>query len=99
MKTNNNMNIDAVITWVNSSDAFWQSKINSYLVEKINWKDKEASTRYNSINEVEVAITSIAKYATFIKNIYIVTDNQVIDNFEILRKKIFCSIVCRCFGY
>lgn len=68
--------IDAVITWVNSSDEVWQQKINKYLQQKIDWDNKKASTRYNSLNEIEITITSIIKNATFIKNIYLVTDNQ-----------------------
>lgn len=81
------MNIDAVITWVDSSDKAWRHKINQYLEKKIDWNNKKKSTRYNSINEIEICITSILKFATFIKNIYVVTDNQKPDNFEKLQAK------------
>jgi hypothetical protein len=79
--------IDAVITWVNSSDGVWQQKINNYLQKKIDWDNKKDSTRYNSLNEVEIAILSIIKYAPFIKNIFLVTDNQEPENFIKLQNK------------
>lgn len=81
------MQIDAVITWVDSSDEVWRLKINQYLDEKIDWNDKKDSTRYNSINEIEITILSIIKFATYIKNIYVVTDNQEPKNFKKLKNK------------
>lgn len=79
------MQIDAVITWVDSSDENWRNKINQYLENKIDWNNKKESTRYNSINEVEICIQSILKFATYIKNIYLVTDKQKPKNFEVLK--------------
>ena len=81
------MQIDAVITWVDSSDKAWRSKINEHLDKKIDWNNKKESIRYNSINEIDIAILSILKFATYIKNIYVVTDNQQPENFEKLKKE------------
>lgn len=81
------MQIDAVISWVDSSDDAWRFKINKHLEKKINWNSKKDSTRYNSINEIEICILSILKFATYIKNIYVVTDNQKPKNFESLKTK------------
>lgn len=81
------MQIDAVITWVDSSDEVWRNKINQHLDKKIDWSNKKESTRYNSINEIEICILSILKFATYIKNIYVVTDNQQPQNFLELKKK------------
>lgn len=78
--------IDAVLTWVDSSDVVWRKKINNYLPKKIDWKNKKASTRYNSVNEIEIAIVSIIKNASYIRNIFLVTDNQIPNNFEKLKK-------------
>ena len=80
----NDMNIDAVITWVNGDDLTWQHKINTYLDTKIDFSKKAESTRYNAIGEVQIAIASIIKFAPFIKNIYVVTDNQVPHGFDSL---------------
>jgi len=73
---NKDYNIDAVITWVDGNDETWQKKINKFLVTKIDFKKKKESIRYNSIGEIDIAIKSIIKYAPFLKNIYLVTDNQ-----------------------
>ena len=81
------MQIDAVITWVDSSDESWRIKINQCLEKKIDWLNKEESTRFNSINEIEICVHSILKFATYIKNIYLVTDKQQPQNFENLRNK------------
>ncbi len=83
----NDMNIDAVITWVNGDDLTWQHKINTYLDTKIDFSKKAESTRYNAIGEVQIAIASIIKFAPFIKNIYVVTDNQVPQDFDVLSTK------------
>ena len=80
-------NVDAVITWVDSSDVIWQKKINEHLENEIDWSNKNESKRYNSINEVEITIISIIKFAKFIKNIYLVTDNQSPKNFKELQRK------------
>ena len=32
--------------------------------------------RYDQVNEIEFSVKSILKYAKFIRNIYIITDNQ-----------------------
>lgn len=84
MKQNFNLDypIDAVITWVDGNDSNWQKKINNYSEVKINWTDKKETIRYNSIDEIEIAIESIIKYASFIRNIFLVTDNQVPKGFD-----------------
>ncbi len=87
MQNKKEIYVDAVITWVDSSDQDWQNKINNYLEHKIDWNDKKQSTRFNSINEIEIAILSIITFASFVKNIFLVTDSQTPKNFDSLRKK------------
>lgn len=77
--------IDAVISWVDGYDVNWQKKIEPYLPKKVDWTNKEETTSYSSVNEIEICITSILKFATFIKNIYLVTDNQYPKNFKSLQ--------------
>lgn len=79
------MHIDAVITWVDGSDKQWQEKINKYSKTKIDFNKKKQSLRYNSIGEIDIAIKSIIKYASFIKNIYLVTDDQKPKSFDLLK--------------
>jgi len=79
------MSIDAVLTWVNGEDKTWQKKINQYLEKKIDFKQKKQSVRYNSIGEIDISIQSIIKFAPFIKNIYLITDNQKPETFKQLK--------------
>lgn len=72
----NNIIVDAVITWVDGSDVNWQKKINEYAKVKIDWSNKKNTIRYNSIDEIEIAIKSIINNAPFLRNIFLVTDNQ-----------------------
>lgn len=80
------MHIDAVITWVDGSDKQWQENINKYREVKINFDQKKESVRYNSIGEIDIAIKSIIKFAPFIENIYLVTDDQKPDSFNDLQQ-------------
>lgn len=80
-----NIQIDAVIPWVNGNDKKWQEKINQHLTDKIDFNKKKESVRFNSIGEINICIKSIIKYAPFFKNIYLVTDEQIPDAFESLK--------------
>ncbi|MDT0643878.1 Stealth CR1 domain-containing protein [Zunongwangia sp. F363] len=80
-----NIQVDAVITWVNGNDKNWQGKINAYSEKKINFSSENHLKRYNSIGEIDIAIKSIIKFAPFIRNIFLVTDNQSPDSFDSLK--------------
>jgi hypothetical protein len=80
-----NNQVDAVITWVDGKDENWQDKINAYSDSKINFSGKSHLKRYNSIGEIDIAIKSIIKFAPFIKNIFLVTDNQSPESFDSLK--------------
>jgi len=80
-----NINLDAVIPWVNGNDTKWQEKLNKHLKVKIDFSSKKESVRYNSIGEIDIAIKSIIKYAPFFNNIYLITDDQIPDDFENLK--------------
>lgn len=81
-----NIQIDAVIPWVNGNDKGWQKKINKYKKVKIDFDKKEESVRYNSIGEIDITIKSIIKYAPFFRTIFLVTDNQIPFFFEQLKE-------------
>lgn len=84
--TSQNIQIDAVITWVDGNDKNWQEKINKYKEVKIDFNKKKESVRYNSIGEIDIAIKSIIKFAPFIENIYLVTDDQEPESFNNLQQ-------------
>jgi len=79
--------IDAVITWVDGNDEAFRSKLNHYSENKIDWSNKKNTIRFNSIEEVGVVIDSIVKFAPFIRNVFLVTDNQKPKCFDSLVKK------------
>jgi hypothetical protein len=74
---NNEFLIDAVITWVDGNDNNHQQKMNKYLDDSKNINSKTFRTRFDQVNEIEFAVKSIIKFAPYIKNIFIVTDNQI----------------------
>ena len=73
------LTIDAVITWVDGNDPRHKAKMQSYLGKKPLVDDKTIKMRYGQINEIEYCVKSILKFAPFIRNIFIVTDNQTPD--------------------
>ena len=81
-----NLEIDAVITWVDGSDPEWKKNINTHSPVKIDFEKKKESVRYNSIGEIDIAIKSIINFAPFVNTIFLVTDNQKPENFDILKE-------------
>ena len=73
----NKIPIDVVIPWVNGNDSKHKKKINSYFNDKDIARIPGAySTRFVSVNEIKYSILSILKFASFVRNIFIVTDSQ-----------------------
>ena len=82
--------VDAVITWVDGSDKDLIKKKAKYLNSEKESKIQNVKTRYNQVGEIEFVIKSIIKFAPFINNIFIVTDNQtpkIIDDSNSWRKE------------
>ena len=66
-----------VIAWVDGADPAHRKNRLSYLNKKSNVVPAGAAeTRFHSLNEVEYCVLSILKFAPFVRNIFIVTDNQ-----------------------
>lgn len=68
--------VDAVITWVDGNDPAHKLKMERYIGNKRTINSRSVRMRYDQVNEIEFAVKSILKYAKFIRNIFIVTDNQ-----------------------
>lgn len=68
--------IDIVFTWVDGGDIKHQQKMSPYYTGKNNWESTRFRRRYEQVNEIEYAIRSIIKFATFVNTIFIVTDGQ-----------------------
>ena len=71
--------IDAVILWVDGDDQKHQEKILPYIKNTDRIHSKKFRTRFDQVNEIKFAIDSILKFASYIRNIYIVTDEQTPD--------------------
>jgi hypothetical protein len=71
--------IDAVVTWVDGNDPSHINKRLKYIEkneDKFTVPSAKLDTRFDQVNEVKYCIYSIRKYASWIRNIYLVTDNQ-----------------------
>jgi len=76
IQTENNYPIDAVITWVDGNDKNYKTRMLPYVGNIQLMRTKKFRTRFNQVEEIKFTVDSILKYASFIRNIYIVTDNQ-----------------------
>ncbi|MBN1159021.1 MAG: Stealth CR1 domain-containing protein [Bacteroidales bacterium] len=73
----NNHPIDAVIAWVDGSDQRLAEKKKSYLKGKEDSKHPGAHpTRFASLDEIRYCVLSIFRFAPFVRNLFIITDNQ-----------------------
>lgn len=78
---NETENIDAVITWVDGNDLNHRKK-RLATFKKVADKEPHSlptgfdNTRFRDNGELKYCITSIIKFAPWIRNIYVVTDNQ-----------------------
>ncbi|AMN66416.1 stealth family protein [Psychrobacter sp. P11G5] len=74
------MVIDVVFTWVDNTDKAWQQK---YEHHKANSKRSNIgqyatdSARFDNHNELYYSVKAVQKYLPWVRNIYIITDNQV----------------------
>ncbi|MDD3322127.1 MAG: Stealth CR1 domain-containing protein [Paludibacter sp.] len=69
--------IDVVIAWVDGNDPMHKKKIKPYLNPQVQKSDDIAGpTRFGSEGEIFYCVASILRFATFIRKIYIVTDEQ-----------------------
>lgn len=69
--------VDVVIAWVNGDDPRLTEKRNRYLTAgKITTASGAHPTRFASSNEIRYCILSILRFAPFVRNIFVVTDDQ-----------------------
>jgi len=65
--------IDIVFTWVSDSDPRWLASKNLYSGNN----QGKSDTRFVDYEQLRYSLRSVAYYAKFVRNIFIVTDNQV----------------------
>ncbi|MET8375774.1 stealth conserved region 3 domain-containing protein [Streptomyces microflavus] len=74
-----NFPVDAVYTWVDGSDVHWLDRKNAVLAG-MGLQTEDAATsaaRFRDRDELRYSLRSIDMYAPWIRNIYLVTDQQV----------------------
>jgi hypothetical protein len=69
--------IDAVILWVDGKDEMHCKKMLPYIDEKQSKNDASFRTRFDQVEEIKFSVDSILTNASWIRNIFIVTDSQV----------------------
>ena len=80
VSTSEKFPIDAVITWVDGSDPQHAEKLNTYLATLGGERPRAANPiRFHHSGELDYCVTSLLRFAPWIRTIYIVTDNQTPD--------------------
>jgi hypothetical protein len=70
--------IDAVITWVDGADPAHAKKLNDYLATLGGPRPRAANPiRFHHSGELDYCVTSLLRFAPWLRTVYIVTDNQV----------------------
>lgn len=75
----NTLQIDAVFTWVDSSDLEWQKKFRKYehVESKLRSPAATDQARFENHDELYFAVDSVLKNIKWIRRIFIVTDSQI----------------------
>lgn len=73
---NPNIEIDLVYLWVDGSDPNWQKKKQTFTNTIIDNSETNAAGRFANNDELKYSLRSVEKHASWIRNIYIITDNQ-----------------------
>ena len=78
-KNTEEITIDAVILWVDGNDEKHHEKMLPYLTDKQDSNSKKFRTRFDQVNEIKFTVDSLLKFAPFVRNIFIITDDQTPD--------------------
>ena len=83
---NSKFPIDAVITWVDGADPKHIQKLQDYLASIGGERPRAANpARFHHSGELDYCVTSLLRFAPWLRCIYIVTDNQVPDLIKTLK--------------
>lgn len=74
---NKSYEIDLVYLWVDGNDPAWQAKRNAFMGRGEDSSPVNCKGRYANNDELKYSLRSIEAYAPWIKQVFIVTDNQV----------------------
>lgn len=71
------MEVDMVYLWVNGNDPQWRAKRNAVIGRTEDGSAVNCEGRYADNDEMKFSLRAVEMYAPWIRNIFIVTDNQV----------------------
>lgn len=74
--TSKSFKIDAVYLWVDDSDPVWRKKKNHYSSNSENMYAAVHECRFRDNNELRFSLRSLEKYAPWINNVFLITDDQ-----------------------
>ena len=74
---NKDFPIDIVIPWVDGNESKLKEKMKLYVENKELFESKKFRTRFDQVEEIKFSIDSILKFAPYIGNVFLVTDDQV----------------------
>lgn len=75
-KDTGTMEIDIVYLWVDGNDPVWQAKRNAFIGVTDESSSINCKGRYANNDELKYSLRSVEMYAPWIRNIFIVTDEQ-----------------------
>ncbi len=71
-----NFDVDIVYTWVNDKDEEWLNKKKQFSNHDIACSGSADQARFENHNELYYSVLSVKNFLPWVRNIYIVTDNQ-----------------------
>lgn len=72
-----NFPIDVVYTWVDGNDRAWQTKKSRFAPEEeYSHQEAVSEARFTNRDELRYSIRSLRRYAPWVRNVYVVTDDQ-----------------------
>ncbi|GHV55861.1 exopolysaccharide phosphotransferase cps2G [Bacteroidia bacterium] len=82
------MDIDLVYLWCDGNDNKWLARKNALMNKKTLTRDVTCRGRHANNNELQYSLRSVGKYVPWIRQIFIVVDNQIPDFININNHKI-----------
>ena len=87
-KENKDIEVDLVYLWVNGNDPEWRARKSKFTGIEMSGSGKDCKGRYADNDELRHNLRGVEKYAPWIRNIFIVTDNQTPDWLDTSNPKI-----------
>ncbi|VBB48122.1 conserved hypothetical protein [uncultured Paludibacter sp.] len=83
-----NMHIDLIYLWVDGNDPEWLAIQNTFVGNSETSSSTNCKGRYMDNDELKFSLRSVEKYAPWINQIYIITDNQTPEWIDLTNPKI-----------